>query len=291
MNLESTKQDSNILSNSSVSPYIGINSIMIKEISNGPIFANEVELIELNIDNPEVIKKGEINYDLLDRLNDFENRFSIHGPYASYCRGDLTNLETSCDRNLEVMKKVFTVADYLGAEYVVIHGDKVTKDYRDAMLEVIANLKQFCKLAKQYSITLLLENMVREKKNDRVGVLPNEVLQVIEAVNEENLKFCFDVGHANLAAHLYRFDILDYINLLSPYLYHMHIHDNFGISAVINEKYGDQHLTIGKANDYQKIFQALNKSMIKNMVLELHPANKRTDILRSISVLKKFREN
>ena len=54
MNLESTKQDSNILSNSSVSPYIGINSIMIKEISNGPIFANEVELIELNIDNPEV---------------------------------------------------------------------------------------------------------------------------------------------------------------------------------------------------------------------------------------------
>jgi sugar phosphate isomerase/epimerase len=110
----------------------------------------------------------------------------------------------------------------------------VTNDYRDTLSEVIDALKEFCILAQDYSLTLLLENMVREKKNDRVGLLPNEVLTVIKAVDWENLKFCFDIGHANLAANLYGFDILEFVSVLAPWLCQVHIHDNFGIPALID---------------------------------------------------------
>lgn len=261
-------------------PRVGINSVMIKEISNGPIFAKEIELIELNVENPEVLDSGVINYAFLDKVKSLGNKFSIHGPYADY---------GGVDRNLAVMKNVLLIADYLDVKSIVMHSNAVTNDYRDAMLKVIAALKQYCRVAAQYSVTLLIENMVRERKNDRVGVLPTEVLQVIEAVNEENLKFCFDIGHGNLAANQYKFDILDFVTALSPYLYQVHVHDNLGIPAVVDEKFGDQHLALGKGKiDYTRIFRAIDKSTLKNIVLELYPPTTRTNVLRSISILRAF---
>ena len=268
-------------------PKIGINSRMIQEISGGPIFAREIELVELNIDNPNIINNGTINFAALDKLKALGNSFSIHGPYASYCSSTRLGEGAKCPRNLDSMKRVFEVTKYLHGSYIVIHGDVVVVDYRDTFLEVINALKQFCKLAQQYNLTLLIENMVREKSHDRVGVLPSEVLAVIEAVDEENLKFCFDIGHANLAANLYDFDILDFVSLLGSYLRHVHIHDNLGIGPIIDERYGDQHLAMFRGKiDFPRLFSALNKCNVENMVLELSPGTTRTDALKSISAIR-----
>ncbi len=262
-------------------PRIGTNSTMIKEISDGPIFANEVELIELKVDTPGVLENNAVNYTFLDGLNSLGNKFSVHGPYADY-GNDV--------KNLEIMEKVLSVAHYLNADFVSLHGRIVAHDYRDALLKTVTVLKQYCRIAARYPITLLFENMVREKNNDRIGVLPVEVLQVINLVNEENLKFCFDVGHANLAAHVYGFDILDFVTILSSYLREMHIHDNSGVPANINEKFGDQHLAPGNGQiDFIRIFQAIDKSTVKNLVLELFPSSTtRMDALKSISTLKEI---
>jgi sugar phosphate isomerase/epimerase len=271
---------------------VGINARVIKEVFNGPILAKEVELIEIGIDESGILKGDIINYDRLDQFASLGNKFSIHGPYGNDGSINMVDLGVKSKRNFEVMEKVFAIANYLNAKHIVVHGDKVHGDYREAFLNVISNLKHLSKKAKNYSITLVLENLHNEKNNDRIGILPHEILQVIKSVNEENLRFCFDIGHANLTANLYKFDILEFITNLYPYLYHMHVHDNVGIPEVVDEKFGDQHLPLGKGKiDYARIFQALERAPIKNLVLELHSTCKRIDIIKSIALLEETQNN
>ena len=124
---------------------------------------------------------------------------------------NMVDLGVKSKRNFEIMEKVFSITSSLDAESIVVHGDKVNTDYGEAFSNVIANLKFLSKRAKDYSLILVLENLHNEIRNERIGILPQEVLKVIESVNEENLKFCFDTGHANLTANLYRFDILEFV--------------------------------------------------------------------------------
>ncbi|MCW4029999.1 MAG: sugar phosphate isomerase/epimerase [Candidatus Bathyarchaeota archaeon] len=269
---------------------IGINARMIKEVLKGPIDAEEVDLIEISIGDSGVLKK-EIDYKLLEEFRSLSNKFSIHGPYTNddYF-GNTVNWGVLSKRNFEVMEKVFTIADYLDAQYIVLHGDRADGDYREAFLNVIANLKQLAKMAADHSLTLLLENLHKEKRGDRIGVLPHEILQVLETVDEENLKFCFDVGHGNLSANQYRFELTDFVVKLAPYLSHMHIHDNMGIPEVVDERFGDQHLPVGMGKiDYNKIFSAIQGLNVKNLVLELRPQNDKEAVLKSIALLNDAR--
>ncbi len=111
----------------------------------------------------------------------------------------------------------------------------------------------------------------------------------MKSVNEDNLKVVFDVGHGTLAANLYNFDILEFFDYLSPYICYLHIHDNMGIPAVVNAKYGDQHLPLGHGKiDFRRIFRRINRMKAKNLVLELKTKS-REDAMRSIQILKDFR--
>ena len=260
---------------------------MIKEVSDGPISAEAVDLIEVGIGESGVLKDGAVDYKRLDEFASLNNKFSIHGPYTNdYC-GNAVNLGLKSHRNFEIMEKVFTLADYLEAKHIVMHGDRVQTDYREAFLNVIDNLKHLSKIAADHSLMLLIENLHKERKYDRVGVLPHELLQVIQSVNEENLKFCFDIGHGNLSANQYGFELADYVKMLSPYLVHMHVHDNMGIPEVVDERFGDQHLALGKGQvNYPRIFDAVAASKIQNAVLELRPEHGRDGALKSIAAVR-----
>ena len=268
---------------------VGINSRMIREVSNGPIFADKVDLIEVGIGESGVLKQGTIDYKRLDEFTPLKNKFSIHGPYSQDYYGNQINLGIKSNRNFEVMEQVFKIASFLEAETIVLHGEKVECDYRDALLNVIANFKQLSRMAADYSLTLLIENLPTELNIDKIGIIPHEILQVIESVNESNLKFCFDIGHGTLSANLYSFDVLEFVTKLSHYLHHMHIHDNQGISEVVDKKFGDQHLPLGKGKvQYARIFQAIIKTKVKNTVLELRPQDGRVEALKSIAALRKL---
>jgi sugar phosphate isomerase/epimerase len=272
---------------------VGINSIMIKELYDGaPISACQVDLIEVSIADSGVMQKGEINQKRLEEFATLSNIYSVHGPFLYDCYENQVNWGLKSNRNFEIMEQVFKVADYLGAKYIVLHGDQVQSDYREAFLNVIDNFKQLSKMAADYSMILLLENVHRQKDIDRVGVLPHEVSQVIQAVNAENLKFCFDIGHGTLTANQYGFDILEYVKTLAPHLCHMHIHDNQGTPEVIDEQFGDKHLPLGQGKvEYQKIFQAIANLDVKNMVLELRPKNGRIAAEKSISILRALQDS
>ncbi|MHC1569889.1 MAG: sugar phosphate isomerase/epimerase family protein [Candidatus Syntropharchaeales archaeon] len=146
------------------------------------------------------------------------------------------------------------------------------------------------KMADDYSITLLIENLPDKNGYDRIGILPQEILSVVESVNEDNLKVVFDVGHGNLTSSLYDFDIMVFFDYLAPYIHHIHIHDNMGIPAVIDPDFGDQHLPLGAGSiNFNRIFEGVKRTRAENLVLEIKNNGSRLDALTSIEVLKRFR--
>lgn len=267
---------------------IGINSRMINKFG-GPIHPNEVDLIELGIEDSKVLGE-DINRDMLDELASFNTRFSIHAPYASTENENIrVDLGKRSNKNVKVMKKVFEIASFLNAEYVVIHGGNASDDPRYSFLTAISNLRDLSDIADDYSITLLLENIRRGRDRDKVGVLPHELLQIIESVAKDNLKIVLDIGHAFLMSVLYEFDLSLYLDMLSPYIYHLHIHDNLGIPEIVDPKYGDQHRPLGHGIiDFAKIFCRLEETNVKNLVLELKTES-RTDAMESIEMLRNLR--
>ncbi|HDH41802.1 MAG TPA: sugar phosphate isomerase/epimerase [Candidatus Altiarchaeales archaeon] len=269
---------------------IGANSQIIQEISNGPLQAGEVDLIELSMKHSGILNET-IDYDRLEEIYSLNTSFSIHAPCTGYrYPGTSIDFGLRDERNFRVMEDVFQIASYLDAEYVIVHGDKVNGDHRGSFLNLIYNLTHLSKMAEEYSLTLLLENLHNKNGFERMGIKPMELLQIIRLVNRDNLKIVFDVGHGNLTANQHNFDILEFFDYLSPYIYHMHIHDNIGIPAFMGPGYGDQHLPIGHGNiDFNRIFRRIKETKTKNLVLELK-TNSREDAMKSIGILKDFRD-
>jgi len=267
---------------------IGIDSRNIKEIRNGVIYASEVDLVEVG--GKDFIKEGRIDWETLNKLSSLDTHFSLHAPYSSPTNENLLDLGTVREKNFKIMRGIFEAASFLGTEWVVVHGDRISGNPRKSFLHLLFNLKTFSKLAGDYSITLLLENLHKEKGWDRFGILPQELLAIINLVREDNLKVVLDVGHAFLAANLYGFDLMSFFDCLSPYIYHMHLHDNLGVPAEINENYGDQHLPVGKGKiDFGQVFDRIEEIQPKNLVLELKHVT-RAEAMESINILKQLRD-
>ena len=270
---------------------IGINSSVIKEISGGTVNSDEVDLIEFGVTGSMVLDRG-IDYRWLDEVRSLDNHFSVHAPYTGDKPGEIgPDMGIRDERNFKLMRKVFDIAQFLDAEYVVVHGDKVHGDFRRSFLNTILNLKDLARMADDYSITLLIENLPDKNGYDRIGILPQEILSVVESVNEDNLRVVFDVGHGNLTASLYDFDIMVFFDWLAPYIHHIHIHDNMGIPAVIDPDFGDQHLPLGAGSiNFNRIFEGIRRTRAENLVLELKDAT-RDEAQRSIEILKRFRDD
>ena len=54
---------------------------------------------------------------------------------------------------------------------------------------------------------------------------PSVVKAVLEAVNSPAIRYCFDTGHSMAFSKV---DWLEWLTVMSPFLAHMHIHDNKG---------------------------------------------------------------
>src|SRR5690554_487797 len=104
---------------------VGINSRMIKELYGGLISACAVDLIEVSIANPGLLKPGGIDKQRLEQFATLSNAFSVHGPFIQDYYGNAVNWCLKNEHNFEIMDQVFQIADYLGAECVVLHGDQV----------------------------------------------------------------------------------------------------------------------------------------------------------------------
>jgi len=111
-------------------------------------------------------------------------------------------------------------------------------------------------------------NCVLEKK-------PYLIKDIIDGVNNKQLKACLDIGHVNACA---KEDVLHWIELLGNRIGHVHLHNNFGVK--------DEHNGINNGNlDIKAITSYLKINCLSaNWNLEI-----RTNLEESIELIEKYK--
>ncbi|MBQ6980130.1 MAG: sugar phosphate isomerase/epimerase [Clostridia bacterium] len=151
--------------------------------------------------------------------------FQVHGPWR-YPPQDFTK-EDRAER-IEKMKFSIYAASVLGAKNWVIHPlmpfgiDDIETFHEKETREINAEfLTDLLRTAKKYSIIICLENM--PFRNFSLSS-PEKVLDIVNAVNDDNLRICLDTGHVNVLG----LDLAEEVYRIKDKLQVLHVHDNFG---------------------------------------------------------------
>lgn len=145
----------------------------------------------------------------------------------------------------------------LGATRVVFHPGYDRWRYARAPETWLNNSLEFwpplIDRAAKYQLPLCLENIF--------DVQPAPLLDLLRAIDSPWLRHCFDIGHWHLFSST---PIETWLEMFSPYLTHLHLHDNRG--------HNDDHRPIGSGRiDFAAFFAALTALRIRpTATLEAH---------------------
>jgi len=245
----------------------------------------DVELVELGFDDIPLLDRAlEINHAMLWGLDSFDVAFSLHAPTSDAREPNLrVDLGKMLRHNFRVMEHVFEIASLLDITHVVIHGGDIAAEngtkfagvpYRKAFVNTVRNLKVLGALAREYSVTLCLENLC----DDRVGSLPVELLALVHAADAD-ISVTFDTGHAFIIAERYGIPLSDFFDVLHPFIKHVHLHDNDGIS--------DLHLPPGEGKiDVGSVLKDIWDVQPENVVLEIRRFTDLENVKESIKAVR-----
>ena len=238
---------------------LGISTLSLMEEELGTALEYLVGRTEL----VEIVSEG--YHDITENLEVAESfseefKYSIHSPFIGL---DIANMrEAVREKSLEVIEEALRSSSELNPVMFVVHpgmiAGKHLKGYNTKALK--RSVERLKELSEEYSIPIALENMPIKY----LFLAKPEEMELIDG-----LKFCLDVGHANITKNLDKF-LLERID-------HVHLHDNCGR--------GDDHLGLGKGNiDLERVFEGIdNQDPKPNIILEL---NKRDDVDPSMEKLK-----
>lgn len=144
------------------------------------------------------------------------SRRVLHGPFNELfpCAIDPKARELARYR----YRQAIALAQRYDAEKVVIHGGYVPRLYFPEWYEEQSVLfwKEFLPEIPK-GMTVCLENVLEP--------FPKMLLHVVQAVNDERLRLCLDVGHANAYSDI---SVRQWLEESALFLSHLHIHNNDG---------------------------------------------------------------
>lgn len=168
---------------------------------------------------------------------------------------------------LEEIKNCIVYTKWLGGKEIIIHsGDRsagihvpvirpdgapaTAKDiYERAFLLSVEMMQCACDLAKAEGMILYTENL----NGAQLTITTEDLKRYLTAVNRENIKLVFDVGHCYHMGE----EIYSEVTAAGNLLQHLHIHDNHGPRK---EGRQDEHLPIGEGTiDYNQFIKALTE--------------------------------
>ncbi len=190
-----------------------------------------------------------------DQLKEQNLSTTLHAPFTDFNPGSSkkrihkTSLQTA-DLSLQLAKK-------LHARRIVFHpGLTFGSDPKKLDIWLKNSLDfwpEFLERAAQFDCTICIENIYE--------TTPDLFIQLFTMLDSPYLGHVFDIGHWNLFGGG---KLIDWLNKISPYLKHLHLHDNHG------ER--DEHLAIGQGYvPFSTLFGWLQKNSVSpTMTLENH---------------------
>jgi sugar phosphate isomerase/epimerase len=202
-------------------------------------------------------------------LKEYPFRYTVHGPNPM----NLMNEESgNVEWQMFLAGIEFTAA--VGAEIMVYHAGRYwpeekflahempcqTPQEKQALWEKERQqLTKLAAIAGRSGVTIAVENArpYLDAANYCYAESLAELGRMIRAVNHEQVGIALDVGHAHLAACRYGYDLVREVGLISGWVKHIHLHDNFGHCCYSTERKqyemdatgrGDTHMPIGWGN-------------------------------------------
>lgn len=191
--------------------------------------------VEISARRLDIIVGGTLNMPAVRRLSQMIERHGmapvLHAPHA-------INLMDRARRDMHVAvaKASIEFCRITGCASMVVHSGKVQAQewvvQRDALLaEERDLLRKLGDLADRAGVNLAVENMIASPANEDIvpyGANPHALAAQLAAVDHPRVGACLDFGHAYLSASTLGFDFIDACAALSPHVWHLHLHDNFG---------------------------------------------------------------
>lgn len=136
------------------------------------------------------------------------------------------------------------LAGELGVASIVIHSGKAPTDVwltsREYLLETEREeFKRLGDRASRAGAQLAVENMIAQPIGNLTayGADPRALADQLQETGHPAIGGCLDFGHAYLSAPVLGFDYLEAIQAFSEQVWHLHLHDNFGIAD--HKRYDD----------------------------------------------------
>ena len=204
-------------------------------------------------------------------LKDFQGEVSLHAMFFDLCvvSADPLIREVSLKR---AEQSLFAAKEF-NAKTVVFHtGLNTTLKYAPYHLifkkKYIAFWKEFVKEFEEAGMVAVIENLQETS--------PEFIFDVVKAVDSPNLRVSLDIGHVNIHSDV---PVVEWIKYYNKYIYHMHIHNNYGDDDTHNS------LLKGTIN-VQEVFDTIKKLKLNpKIILEIF---EKGDVMESLIFYNKF---
>lgn len=140
----------------------------------------------------------------------------------------------------------------LGAGSMVLHSGVLPRDLhnQEGRLRRAGErdrLRRLGDLAGKAGVRLAVENLIGQPGGSQVayGADPAALAAQLDEVAHPWVGACLDFGHAWLSAHALGFDYVSALEQLSPFVWHLHLHDNFGRTGRTDDPGDDAALGLG----------------------------------------------
>ncbi len=181
----------------------------------------------------------------LDELRDALSgvpSLSVHGPFMDLSPGAVDS--SVREATLSRFNRALDIAGAIGANTVVFHSGYEKWKYAlrtDIWLEQsLLTWRSLASKAKALGLRIAIENIFEDE--------PQNLRQLMEALNDPVFGICFDTGHCNLFTKV---PLSEWLDSLGPYIIELHLHDNSGEA--------DAHLPMGEGSfDFEMLFSKLS---------------------------------
>lgn len=191
--------------------------------------------IEISARRLDIIVGGRLNMPTVRRMAAMIERHGmapvLHAPHV-------INLMDRVRREMHVAVAEASIefCQITGCASMVVHSGKVQAQEwvveRDALLaEERDLLRRLGDQAEAAGVNLAVENMIASPANGAIvpyGADPHALAAQLAEVDHPRVGACLDFGHAFLSAATLGFDFIEACVALSPHVWHLHLHDNFG---------------------------------------------------------------
>ncbi|HOO42003.1 MAG TPA: sugar phosphate isomerase/epimerase family protein [Syntrophales bacterium] len=189
------------------------------------------------------------------KLQEAGLRVTIHAPFLDLRPGaiDPKIRRVTADRIAEVLD----LAGFFSPSSIVCHAAFDERYYLSGEEQWLHNsvetFRAFLPRAEELACPICVENVYETE--------PTMLRRLLDGVDSPFFRFCFDTGHCNVFSDA---PMGSWIDVMSPYLGQLHIHDNQGVK--------DQHLPPGDGKfPFADLFAVLKKRRLKPVItLETH---------------------